>query len=140
MLAGLWLHGIYSFFELLHNRLLDSLDHIASLHYLDYSMMTLLFETIPAFGKRWIQYLGDLGRSRMAIEDDDIRDRELWTQNSRVQYSKALDRAPRVERLCHHLAILARPNALHQLFFYGKALSVSQPFPAAKDSSVRIGP
>lgn len=113
MLAGLWLRGIYSFFELLHNRLLDSLDHIASLHYLDYSMMTLLFETIPAFGKRWIQYLGDLGQSRMAIEDDDIRDRELWTQILRQRYSKASDRTPRVERLCHHLAILARPNALH---------------------------
>jgi hypothetical protein len=103
-------------------------------------MMTLLYETVHAFEETRIEYLRDLGQSRMVIEDDDIRDRELWMQISRQRYSKALDRAPRVERLCHHLAILARPNTLHQLFFYGKALSLSQPFPAAKDSSVRIGP
>ncbi len=47
--------------------------------YLAYSMMALLYETVPAFEDTWIECLGDLGRYRMAIEDDDIRDREVWT-------------------------------------------------------------
>jgi hypothetical protein len=34
--------------------------------------MTLLFETVPAFEETWIECFGDLGRYRMAIEDDDI--------------------------------------------------------------------
>ncbi|CAJ2506647.1 Uu.00g078330.m01.CDS01 [Anthostomella pinea] len=59
----------------------------------------------------------------MAIEDDDIRDREVWTSVSRHWYSKASDKAPTTVRLYHHLAILARPNALQQLFYYTKSLS-----------------
>lgn len=34
--------------------------------------MTLLFETVPTFEETWTKYLGDPGRYRMAIEDDDI--------------------------------------------------------------------
>ena len=138
MPARLWRHGIHSFLELLRNRLPDSLDHMLAFIYLAYSMMTLLFETVPAFEDTWIECLGDLGRYRMAIEDDDIRDREVWTQVSRQWYLKASDRTPKIGRLYHHLAILARPNALQQLFFYGKALSVSQPFPATKDSILTL--
>jgi hypothetical protein len=138
MPARLWRHGIHSFLEVLRNRLPDSLDHMLAFIYLAYSKMTLLFETVPAFEETWIECLGDLGRYRMAIEDDDIRVREVWTQVSRQWYLKASNRAPRVGRLYHHLAILARPNALQQLFFYGKALSVSQPFPAAKESILTL--
>jgi Est1 DNA/RNA binding domain len=134
MPARLWRHGIHSFLELLRNRLPESLDHMLAFIYLAYSMMTLLFETVPAFEETWIECLGDLGRYRMAIEDDNIRDREVWTQVARQWYLKASDRSPRTGRLYHHLAILARPNALQQLFFYGKALSVAFPFVAAKDS------
>ena len=46
--------------------------------YLAYSMMALLYETVPAFEDTWIECLGDLGRFRVAIEDDDIADREVW--------------------------------------------------------------
>jgi len=74
----------------------------------------------------------------MAIEDDDIRDREVWTQVARQWYLKASDKQPATGRLYHHLAILARPNALQQLFFYGKALSVSQPFIAARESVLTL--
>jgi len=45
--------------------------------YLAYSMMVLLYERVPAFEDTWIKCLGDLGRYRMAIGDDDIRDREI---------------------------------------------------------------
>ena len=40
-------------------------------------MIALLYETVAAFKDTWIECLGDLGRYRMAIEDDDIRDREV---------------------------------------------------------------
>ena len=62
--------------------------------YLAYSMMALLYETVPAFEDTWIECLGDLGRYRMAIEDDDIRDRDVWTGVARHWYSKASDNAP----------------------------------------------
>jgi hypothetical protein len=138
MPARLWRHGIHSFLELLRNRLPGSLDHMLAFIYLAYSMMTLLYETVPAFEETWIECLGDLGRYRMAIEDDDIRDREVWTQVARQWYLKSSDRAPETGRLYHHLAILARPNALQQVFFYYKALSVPQPFSAARESILTI--
>jgi len=100
--------------------------------------MALLFETVPAFEDTWIECLGDLGRYRMAIEDDDQRDREVWTGVARHWYSKASDKAPTTGRLYHHLAILARPNALQQLFYYAKSLCVVVPFTSARDSILTL--
>lgn len=101
-------------------------------------MMALLYETVPAFEDTWIECLGDLGRYRMAIEDDDIRDREVWTGVARHWYSKASDKAPTTGRLYHHLAILARPNALQQLFYYAKSLCVVVPFTSARESILTL--
>lgn len=138
MPARMWRHGIHSFLELLRHRLPASLEHMLAFIYLAYSTMALLYETVPAFEDTWIECLGDLGRYRMAIEDDDLKDREVWTTVSRGWYSKASDKAPTIGRLYHHLAILARPNALQQLFYYAKSLCVATPFASAKDSIMTL--
>jgi hypothetical protein len=138
MPARMWRHGIHSFLELLRHRLPASLDHMLAFIYLAYTMMALLYETVPAFEDTWIECLGDLGRYRMAIEDDDIRDREVWTGVARHWYSKASDKAPTTGRLYHHLAILARPNALQQLFYYAKSLCVVVPFTSARESILTL--
>lgn len=138
MPARMWRHGIHSFLELLRHRLPGSLDHMLHFIYLAYSMMALLYETVPTFEDTWIECLGDLGRYRMAIEDDDIRDREVWTGVARHWYSKASDRAPTTGRLYHHLAILARPNATQQLYYYAKSLCVEVPFVSARDSIMTL--
>ncbi|KAG0650064.1 esl2 [Hyphodiscus hymeniophilus] len=138
MPARMWRHGIHSFLELLRHRLPASLDHMLAFIYLAYSMMALLYETVPAFEDTWIECLGDLGRYRMAIEDDDIRDREVWTGVARHWYSKASDKSPTTGRLYHHLAILARPNALQQLFYYSKSLCVAVPFTSARESILTL--
>ncbi|KAI9832773.1 MAG: hypothetical protein M1819_003993 [Sarea resinae] len=138
MPARMWRHGIHSFLELLRHRLPDSLDHMLAFIYLAYSMMALLYETVPTFEDTWIECLGDLGRYRMAIEDDDLRDRETWTGVARFWYSKAADKSPSIGRLYHHLAILARPDALQQLFYYAKSLSVVHPFMSARESILTL--
>ncbi|KAI1337204.1 hypothetical protein F5Y15DRAFT_164368 [Xylariaceae sp. FL0016] len=138
MPARMWRHGIHSFLELLRHRLPDSLEHMLAFIYLAYSMMALLYETVPAFEDTWIECLGDLGRYRMAIEDDDIRDRDVWTSVSRLWYSKASDKSPTTGRLYHHLAILARPNALQQLYYYAKSLCVLTPFGSARESILTL--
>jgi len=138
MPARLWRHGIHSFLELLRNRLPDSLDHMLTFLYLAYSMMALLYETVPAFEETWAECLGDLARYRMAIEEEDIRDREVWTEVSKQWYLQLSDTQPATGRLHHHLAILARPNAFQQLFLYGKALSVPKPFTAARESILTL--
>ncbi|KAI9649245.1 hypothetical protein NHQ30_001813 [Ciborinia camelliae] len=138
MPARMWRHGIHSFLELLRHRLPASLDHMLAFIYLAYSMMALLYETVPAFEDTWIECLGDLGRYRMAIEDDDIKDREVWTGVARHWYSKASDKAPTTGRLYHHLAILARPNALQQLYYYSKSLCVAVPFASARESILTL--
>ncbi|KAF5251398.1 hypothetical protein FANTH_3504 [Fusarium anthophilum] len=138
MPARMWRHGIHSFLELLRHRLPASLEHMLTFLYLAYSMMALLYETVPAFEDTWIECLGDLGRYRMAIEDDDIRDREVWTGVSRHWYSKASDKFPTTGRLYHHLAILARPNALQQLYYYTKSLCVPIPFSSARESIMTL--
>lgn len=138
MPSRMWKHGIHSFLELLRFRLPDSLEFMISFIYTAYQMMSLLYETVPAFEDTWIECLGDLGRYRMAIEDDDIRDRETWAGVARFWYSKAADRSPEVGRLYHHLAILARPNALQQLYLYSRSLISVQPFHSARDSILTL--
>ncbi len=138
MPARMWRHGIHSFLELLRHRLPASLEHMLAFIYLAYSMMALLYETVPSFEDTWIECLGDLSRYRMAIEDENIKDREIWTQVSRQWYTKASDKAPTTGRLYHHLAILARPNVIQQLFFYTKSLCVPVPFDAARESIMTL--
>ncbi|KAF9691745.1 hypothetical protein EKO04_010308 [Ascochyta lentis] len=138
MPARMWKHGIHSFLELLRQRLPASLDYMLAFIYLSYQMMALLYETVPAFEDTWIECLGDLGRYRMAIEDEDIRDRETWASVARSWYSKAADKNPTVGRLYHHLAILARPNALQQMYYYGRSLTSVETFPSARESIMTL--
>ncbi|KAJ3454284.1 hypothetical protein MRS44_018178 [Fusarium solani] len=111
MPARMWRHGIHSFLELLRHRLPASLEHMITFLHLAYSIVALLYETVPAFQDTWSECLGDLGRYRMAIENDGFWDRETWTGVSRHWYSKASDKSPATGRLYRHLAILARSNA-----------------------------
>lgn len=138
MPARMWRHGIHSFLELLRHRLPGSLEHMLTFIYLAYSMMALLYETVPAFEETWIECLGDLSRYRMAIEEGNLRDREIWTGVSRDWYSKASDKSPTTGRLYHHLAILSRPNAVQQLYYYAKSLCVAIPFGSARDSIMTL--
>jgi len=134
MPARMWKHGIHSFLELLRQRLPHSKEYMLAFIYLAYQMMALLYETVPSFLDTWIECLGDLARYRMAIENEDIEDREHWTGVARAWYNKAARRNPAVGRLYHHLAILARPNIVQQLSLYCRALTVVQPFLSARES------
>jgi hypothetical protein len=50
----------------------------------------------------------------MAVEELDLRDRELWAGLARYWYNKTAERNPDVGRIQHHLAILARPDVVLQ--------------------------
>ena len=96
-----------------------------------------MYETVPAFGDTSVECLGDLGRLRMAIENDDIRDHDAWAGFARFWYSKATDKTPYIGHLFHHLAILARPNVPQQ-FYYCKSLAVTQPPHPARESILTL--
>ena len=49
MPARLWQFGIHNILEVLRYRLPESLDYMLAFIYTAYSMMTLLYETVPAF-------------------------------------------------------------------------------------------
>lgn len=138
MPARMWKHGIHNFLELLRQNLPESLPYMLTFIYLTYQMMALLYETVPAFEDTWIECLGDLGRYRMAIEDEDMRDKETWANVARSWYSIAADKNPHVGRLYHHLAILARPNALQQIYYYGRSMNSVEPFPSARESVMTL--
>lgn len=90
------------------------------------------------FRRAHAPYLGDLGRYRMAIEDDEPKDREVWSNVAKFWYNKASDKTPKVGRLYHHLAILARPYTLEQLSLYTRALTCVIPFESAKGSIMTL--
>lgn len=94
--------------------------------------------TFPSYMETWIECLGDLARYRMAIEDDNIHDRKTWADVSCQWYKKASDLSPGTGRVYHHLAILARPNWLHQLLYYSKSLCVPNPFESARVSILTL--
>jgi hypothetical protein len=138
MPARIWRHGIHSFLELLRHHLPHSHEHMLAFVLFAYSTMGLLYETIPRFSDTWIECLGDLGRYRMAIEESDISDRDHWATVSRDWYTKASDRSPDTGRLYHHMAILARPNVVQQLYYYSKSLCVPIPFSDTRQSVLTL--
>jgi hypothetical protein len=97
-----------------------------------------MMESVPSFEETWIECLGDLARYRMAIEESDLRDCEVWAGVARMWYHKAADKSPNVRRIQHHLAVLARPNIVQQLFYYSKALVSINAFPNAKESVILL--
>ena len=132
MPASMWRHGIHAFLEVLRHRLPDSLEHMLAFIYIAYSMIALLYETVTTFENTWIECLGDLGRYRMAIEDDDPQ--EVWGGITRFWYDKATNKCPNVGRLYHHLTILRSPFGLQQLAIHATSPSCVAPFFIAKRS------
>ena len=55
-------HGIHAFLEVLRHRLPGPLEHMLAFVHIAYSMMALLYETVPTFENTWIECLGDLGK------------------------------------------------------------------------------
>ncbi|KAF2191268.1 hypothetical protein K469DRAFT_746653 [Zopfia rhizophila CBS 207.26] len=119
--------------QLLRQQLPESLNYMLAFISTAYRMMALLYETVPALQDIWIECLGDLSRYRMAIEEEDLHDREIWADVARSWYSKAANMNPSVGRLYHHLAILARPN-IQQLYYYCRSLTCVQPFTSGRKS------
>lgn len=138
MPARMWEHGIHSFLELLRYRLPSSKEFMLSFLYFAYQMMCLLYETVPSFQTTWMECPGDLSRYRMAIEDIDKQDRDNWAAMARYWYNKTADRCPNVGRLYHHLAILARPSILRQLYLYGRSLTSVVVFHSNRESMETI--
>ena len=138
MPARMWRHGIHAFLETLRHRLPDSLEHMLAFLYIAYSMMAQLYETVPTFDDTWIECLGDLGRYRTAIEDDEPRGHEVWSNFARFWYNKAADKSPPWERLYHHLAILTRPCSLEQLSLYTRSLTCVTALESARESILTL--
>ena len=138
MPARMWRHGIHAFLEVLRHRLPESLEHMLAFIYIAYSMMALLYEQVSTFEDTWIECLGDLGRYRMAIEDDKPKDREVWSNVAHFWYHKAADKSPNVGRLYHHLAILFCPSTLEQLLLYTRSLTCITPFVSAKEDTIAL--
>jgi hypothetical protein len=120
MPARMWRHGLQSFLELLRHRPPESLDHMLSFIYLAYSMM----ESVPSLEETSIECLGDLARYRMAIEDENLRDREVWSEVARRWYYPDATNSLGMGRIQHHLRATARPNNMQQLFYYFRALGL----------------
>ena len=74
----------------------------------------------------------------MAIEDDEPKCREVWSNVARFWYNKAADKSPNIGRLYHHLAILARPFTLKQLSLYTRSLTCVTPFESTKGSVMTL--
>lgn len=60
MPGRMWWHGIHGFLEVLRHRLPSSLEHMLTFIHGAYSMLVLLYETVPTLENTWIECLGNL--------------------------------------------------------------------------------
>jgi hypothetical protein len=88
ILGRMWRHGVHSFIKVLQRHLPSSLDFMLEFIYLSYSMMALLYETVPVFAHTWVKYLGDISRYRSALKDKDSQDGKVWACNARFWHSE----------------------------------------------------
>ena len=138
MPARMWKHGIHGFLELLRTRLPDSMHHMLAFIHIAYQILSSLYVTVPEIERTWIECLGNLAWYRMAIEDEDLEERAVWSGIARSWYAKAVDKSPGTGRFYHHLAILTRGYALQQLALYCSSLLVLTPFQNTRDSVLTL--
>ncbi|KAK4446655.1 hypothetical protein QBC34DRAFT_147379 [Podospora aff. communis PSN243] len=139
MPARMWRHGVHSFLELLRHQLPHSLPLMVSfIEDVAYPAFFSLYHESSHFEATWMECLGDVARYRLSIEREGVDDREIWTSIARVWYKRTSDVSPTVGRLYHHLAILARPNPIEQLYYYFKSLCVAVPFLDARGSIMTL--
>lgn len=101
-------------------------------------MITSLCENVPTFELTWIEYLGDLGCCRLAVEHDDASDRHARSSVARSWYLKASDINPQVGHLYHRLAFSAETKHLQQLYYYGRSLSSVELFSDARKTAMPL--
>ncbi|CAK7206330.1 hypothetical protein SEUCBS139899_009119 [Sporothrix eucalyptigena] len=131
-----WKH-VQRFMTLLHRHRPASLEYMIKFLNSTNLIFAHLYETVPAFDGTWAECLGDLSRYRMAIEDNQ-RLREAWTADSHRWYSLASDQAPTTGRFYHHLAIVARPFVITQMYYYVKSLCVPIPYTPTRQSIMTL--
>ena len=68
----------------------------------------------------------------MALQSDEITDRQLWNNTFRLWYKKAIDKDPNRGELYHHLATLMSPYTSKQLSLYARSLTCVSPSELAK--------
>jgi hypothetical protein len=130
----MWKYGIHSFLELLRKHRPNSIKYMREFLDLAYQMLEELNRKTPAFEDTWMECLGDLGRYWLQIGEGNLKEREKWAKVARTWYTKVVDKNPTVGRLYHHLAILACPDDLQQMFYFSLSLTSDKPFPKARES------
>lgn len=136
MPARMWCHSFHSFLEVTRHRLPESLDHLLAFVYIDYTMMALLYKTVPSFEDTWIECLGGLARYRMAFEDVNIGDREVWSGVARL--CKAAERTCQIGRQSCYIAFLTRPNTLQESFLYTQYITSGTTYNCARNSITKM--
>ena len=108
----LWRHGIHSLLEIFRDG-----HPAAQVAFTDiaYPIITDLLEKVPEYENIWTESLGDLFRYRMAAATTD-GDWNEAARNARHWYLKTATQLPETGRLYHHLAVVARPDQLQQLY------------------------
>jgi hypothetical protein len=82
---------------------------------LAYLLLSLLYETAPAFRNFWILYLGHLSRYRVCIETQNVDARDHWCSTARSWYSKLFDLDTSPRYIYYHLATVTYPEPIVQL-------------------------
>jgi hypothetical protein len=132
----LWDNGIYSALELLREGGSSSSTHLSKFWNTAYELILLLLEKCPHFKGIWLERLGDLVQYRMLV---DTQTQEACLAIASSWYSRAADLNPEIGRYQHHLATIAQPKPLKQLFHFFKALISVQPFASRQDIHLFFG-
>lgn len=69
----------------------------------------------------------------MAIEEENMADRQVWSEVSKRWYPKAPDPGSTTGRLYHHLAFCGWPGGTKQLFYYAITPCVTIPFERTRE-------
>jgi hypothetical protein len=69
----------------------------------------------------------------MAIEED-LKDRESWTNISRYWYYRAADKIPTEGRLYHHIALTNLGDLLQEVYLFSRSLTSAQPFASTRET------
>lgn len=134
MPARMWKHGVEEPLKMLSNLSPRPSEHLWNFFNVAYSMLALLYETVPNLKITWAECLGDLSRYCPELRYLEQVESECWRDIARFWLCKVSDQLPTTGRLYHHLATAAPNGSVEQLFYFVKSVRVRTPFPVTRQT------
>lgn len=122
---NMWRGQCISITALLRDHLPELKDHVAAFLTHAYEKLSLLHRSVQYSKEVSAEFLGDLAKIGIALDDERPKEHEIWSARAQQWYTLACNLNPSSSRLYHRLSYVSQHNRFLQLFYLCRSLTSS---------------